>query len=438
MDNKLQRTLTLWPLVLFGVGYITPIIVLGTFGILAQASGGHVPMSYLVAMAAMFLTALSYANMAKAYPNSGSSYTYVRKTMDACLGFMTGWAILLDYLFLPMVIWLIGSAYLSSAFPQTPGFIWLLAFIGITSAINIIGLKLAATVNILLLLIEMLVLLAFLVLCLHYSLGDSSQSFFSLKPFFSADIQWSMIMGGAAIACYSYIGFDAVSTLSEETHNPEKTIPRAILWVTIICGLIFCATAYIVQIAWPSLSFDNADAAAYEIALNIGGDIFVSIFLIGLVVGQFVSGIAAQTSGSRLLYVMGRDSVLPKAFFGWLSPRFGTPMLCIVLMGLIALFALFMDVTTSTSFINFGAFLTFIMVNLSVIAHYWIRLKKRTVAATLLFLCCPLAGVLADIWLMISLDNHALILGLCWLVAGFLWLFYLTGGLRHEPPELSL
>jgi len=438
MSTQLKRTLTLWPLVLFGVGLITPIIVLGTFGILNEASGGHTPMAYLVAMTAMLLTALSYAHMAKALPNSGSSYSYVRKTMDARLGFMTGWAILLDYLFLPMAIWLIGSAYLSSAFPQIPGFIWLLAFIGITSAINIIGLKLAATVNMLLLLIEVLVLFAFLALCLHYTLGDPTKSLFSLRPFFSSDMQWSMIMGGAAIACYSYIGFDAVSTLSEETHHPEKTIPRAILWVTIISGLIFLLTAYMVQIASADLLFDNIDAAAYEMAVNIGGDIFVSIFLIGLVLGQFISGIAAQAGGSRLLYAMGRDGVLPKAFFGWLSPRFGTPVLCIGLSGVIALLALTMDVTTSTSFINFGAFLTFIMVNLSVIFYYWIKLKKRGVQATLLFLCCPLAGVMADSWLMISLDQKAVILGLCWLLAGFLWLLYLTGGLRREPPELSL
>jgi len=438
MTTQLKRTLTLWPLVLFGIGLITPIIVLGTFGILSEASGGHVPMSYMVAMTAMLLTALSYAHMAKALPHSGSSYSYVRKTMDSRLGFMTGWAILLDYLFLPMAIWLIGSAYLSSAFPQVPGFIWLLAFIGITSAINIIGLKLAATVNMLLLLIEILVLLVFLVLCVHYVLGDPTKSLFSLRPFFSSDMQWPMIMGGAAIACYSYIGFDAVSTLSEETHHPEKTIPRAILWVTVISGLIFCVTAYIVQMASAGLLFDNIDAAAYEIALNIGGDIFVSFFLIGLVVGQFVSGIAAQAGGSRLLYAMGRDGVLPKAFFGWLSPRFGTPALCIGLSGLIALLALTMDVTTSTSFINFGAFLTFIMVNLSVLFYYWIRLKKRGARAILLFLVCPLAGVVADIWLMISLDQKAVILGLCWLLVGFIWLLYLTKGLRREPPELSL
>ena len=114
-----------------------------------------------------------------------------------------------------------------------------------------------------------------------------------------------------------------------------------------------------VQIAHPSSQFDSVDAAAYEIARNIGGDLFVSIFLIGLIVGQFASGLSAQASGSRLLFAMGRDGVLPKSFFGTLHERFGTPINSILLCAVVALLALKLDVTTSTSFINFGAFLAF-------------------------------------------------------------------------------
>jgi len=434
----LKRTLSLGTLVIFGVGLMTPIIVLGTFGILAQSSGGHVPMAYLAALVAMLLTAISYAHMAKAFPVSGSSYTYVRKAIDARLGFMTGWAILLDYLFLPMAIWLIGTAYLNSAFPAVPQFIWLLGFIALTTVINILGLKIATAVNVLLLLVQVLILAAFIALCIHYTLGDPSRPLFTLAPFASGGVQWSMIMSGAAIACYSYLGFDAVSTLTEETHDPERNMPRAILWVTLIGGLIFVGTSYVVQVAQPSLQFANVDSAAYEIAKNIGGDVFVSIFLIGLVIGQFTSGIAAQASGSRLLYVLGRDSVLPKGFFGYLSPRFGTPVGCILLSAVVALLALKMDVTTSTSFINFGAFLTFILVNLSVIFHYWIGQKRRGLKALVLYVLLPLAGMAADLWLMFSLDANAVELGLSWLAIGFVYLIYLTGGLRRQPPELTL
>ncbi len=177
---RLQRTLSLGSVVLFGIAYMTPIIVLGTFGILAQSTAGMVPAAYLAALVAMFFTAMSYGRMA-------------------------------------------------AAFPSIPQWIWVLGFIGITSAINIIGLKLANGINALLMLVQFLVLIAFVALCVHYIGGDASTPLWSIKPFFNGDMQMPLIMSGAAIACYSFLGFDAVSTLTEETRDPRRTIPRAAL-----------------------------------------------------------------------------------------------------------------------------------------------------------------------------------------------------------------
>ncbi|WP_322615994.1 APC family permease [Pseudomonas sp. BIC9C] len=434
---RLQRTLSLGSVVLFGIAYMTPIIVLGTFGILAQSTAGMVPAAYLAALVAMFFTAMSYGRMASAFPVAGSAYSYVRKAISPKLGFIAGWAVLLDYLFLPMAIWLIGAAYLNSAFPAVPQWIWVLAFIGITSAINIIGLKLANGINALLMLVQFLVLIAFVALCVHYVGGDASTPLWSIKPFFNGDMQMPLIMSGAAIACYSFLGFDAVSTLTEETRDPRRTIPRAIMLITLIGGLIFVGVSYFVQIAHPSFQFDNVDSAAYEIARNVGGDLFVSIFLIGLIVGQFASGLSAQASGSRLLYAMGRDGVLPKAFFGTLHERFGTPINSILLCAVVALLALKLDVTTSTSFINFGAFLAFSLVNLSVIFHYWIGGEKKGLREFVLFLLFPFIGLAADLWLMVSLDHLAVYLGLSWLAIGVVYLAVLTGGFRRQPPEMD-
>ncbi|WP_447592589.1 APC family permease [Aquipseudomonas campi] len=434
---RLQRTLSLGAVVLFGIAYMTPIIVLGTFGILAEVTQGSVPAAYVAASLAMLFTALSYAHMAKAFPVAGSAYTYVRKAISPKLGFLAGWAVLLDYLFLPMAIWLIGAAYLSSAFPAVPQPLWVLAFIGITSLINVIGLRLAKTVNGALMLVQFLVLFAFIALCVHYVLGDASKPLWSLEPFFGNGINLPLVMSGAAIACYSFLGFDAVSTLTEETRDPTRTIPRAILLITLIGGLIFIVTSYFVQLAHPSITFESADSAAYEIARNIGGDVFVSIFLIGLIVGQFTSGLSAQASASRLLFAMGRDGVLPRRFFGTLSARFGTPVGSILLCGVVALLALKLDVTTSTSFINFGAFLAFTLVNLSVIFHYWLGASRRGPRELLLHLLCPLLGMVATLWLMVSLDHLAIILGLSWLALGVIYLGWLTGGFRHQPPEMS-
>ncbi|WP_371366389.1 APC family permease [Pseudomonas sp. QL9] len=433
---RLKRTLSLGSVVLFGIAYMTPIIVLGTFGILAETTQGLVPSAYLVASVAMLFTALSYGRMAAAFPVAGSAYTYVRKSISPKLGFLAGWGVLLDYLFLPMAIWLIGAAYLHSAFPAVPQALWVLAFIGVTTAINVIGLNLAKSVNNVLMLVQFLVLAAFVVLAVHYVLGDPSKPLWSLQPFFKDGVQFPLIMSGAAIACYSFLGFDAVSTLTEETHEPRKNIPRAILLITLIGGFIFIAASYFVQLAHPSIEFQNADSAAYEIARNIGGDLFVSLFLIGLIVGQFTSGLSAQASASRLLFAMGRDGVLPKAFFGTLSERFGTPVGSIVLCGVVALLALEMDVTTSTSFINFGAFLAFSLVNLSVIFHYWIGGKQRGPRELVLFLLFPLIGLVADLWLMVSLDHLAIYLGLSWLTVGVIYLGLLTGGFRQQPPEM--
>ncbi|PNB48516.1 APC family permease [Pseudomonas sp. GW456-12-10-14-LB2] len=434
---RLQRTLSLGAVVLFGIAYMTPIIVLGTFGILAQSTAGMVPAAYLAALVAMFFTAMSYGRMAAAFPVAGSAYSYVRRAISPKLGFIAGWAVLLDYLFLPMAIWLIGAAYLASAFPSIPQWVWVLAFIGITSAINIIGLKLANGINALLMLVQFLVLIAFVALCVHYVGGDASTPLWSIKPFFNGDMQMPLIMSGAAIACYSFLGFDAVSTLTEETRDPRRTIPRAIMLITLIGGLIFVGVSYFVQIAHPSFQFDSVDSAAYEIARNIGGDLFVSIFLIGLIVGQFASGLSAQASGSRLLFAMGRDGVLPKSFFGTLHERFGTPVNSILLCAVVALLALKLDVTTSTSFINFGAFLAFSLVNLSVIFHYWIGGEKKGLRELILFLIFPFIGLAADLWLMVSLDHLAVYLGLSWLAIGVVYLAVLTGGFRRQPPEMD-
>ncbi|WPX18903.1 APC family permease [Pseudomonas sp. 10S4] len=434
---RLQRTLSLGSVVLFGIAYMTPIIVLGTFGILAQSTAGMVPAAYLAALVAMFFTAMSYGRMAAAFPVAGSAYSYVRKAISPKLGFIAGWAVLLDYLFLPMAIWLIGAAYLNSAFPAVPQWIWVLAFIGITSAINIVGLKLANGINALLMLVQALVLIAFVVLCIHYIGGDASTPLWTVKPFFNGDMQMPLIMSGAAIACYSFLGFDAVSTLTEETRDPRRTIPRAIMLITLIGGLIFVGVSYFVQIAHPAFQFDNVDSAAYEIARNIGGDLFVSIFLIGLIVGQFASGLSAQASGSRLLFAMGRDGVLPKSFFGTLHEKFGTPVNSILLCAVVALLALKLDVATSTSFINFGAFLAFSLVNLSVIFHYWIAGEKKGPRELVLFLVFPFIGLVADLWLMVSLDHLAIYLGLSWLAIGVVYLAVLTGGFRRQPPEMD-
>ena len=435
---KLDRTLTLKAVVLFGLAYMTPLIVLGTFGVVAGTTHGAVPTAYIITTVAMIFTAYSYGVMSKAYPVAGSAYTYVRKTIDSRLGFMVGWGILLDYFFLPMVIWLIGAAYLGAQFPGVPSWVFLVGFIVVTTVLNVYGIKLAARVNSILMIFQVLVIICFVGLSLrHIFAGGGVNALFSLTPFINADSTFSTIAAGAAVAAYSFLGFDAVTTLTEETIDPKRTIPKAIIMTALIGGAIYVVVGYTTQLVHPGAVFQNADSAAFEIAKNIGQDLFASFFLAGMILAQFTSGIAAQASASRLLYAMGRDSVLPKAFFGRLHPRFHTPLLNIVLTGAIGIIALFMDVLSAASFINFGAFVAFTMVNLSVIFMYYKNTQTKKQYGFSRGVIVPLVGAVVNLWLLTKLDIHAVVLGLIWLCIGLAQLAYLTNFFSKEPPEVD-
>lgn len=435
----LNRTLGLGSVVLFGVAYMAPLIVLGTFGVIAVESGGAVAASYVLALVAMLFTAQSYGRMAKAFPVAGSAYTYVRRTVDSRLGFLVGWAAMLDYFFLPMVIWLIGASFLQAQFPAVPFAVWIIGFIIVTTVLNVLGIVVAERATLVLMAFQVLVIVIFVILSIASIVGThGGGGLISAAPFANPTTNLTMISGGAAIAAYSFLGFDAVTTLSEEAKNPRRTIPRAIMLVALIGGGVFVAISYITQLVHPGSDFKDPASAAFEIAGDIGGSLFSAIFLAGLVVTQFASGIAAQSSASRLLYAMGRDNALPRRFFGFIHPKFHTPALNILLCAAVGLIALFLDVATSTSFINFGAFIAFTMVNVSTIA-YFIRQRKAGTRLPLLgYVIMPALGALICAYLLASLDGAALWLGISWLTLGVLYLAYLTRGFRRQPPELAL
>ncbi|GAA4389362.1 APC family permease [Tsukamurella soli] len=433
-QSVLQKSLGLRSVVLFGLAYMAPIIVLGIFGVIAVKSQGGSAGSYLLATVAMLFTALSYGLMAKHFPVAGSAYTYVRKALDARAGFIVGWAVLLDYLFLPLVIWLIGGAYLNGQFPHVPFWIWIVAFIVVTTALNIVGLKLADRANFVLMAFQILILVLFVVLTISHLVGHS-ESLVSLKPF-TGDAGIGSIAAGSAVAAYSFLGFDAVSTMTEETHDAERTIPRAIVLVALIGGAIFIVVAYFVTLVAPGGTFKDADSLSEDVAKTIGGSLFGAVFLAALIVAQFTSGLAAQAAVARLLFAMGRDGVLPNRFFGRVVERFHTPVLNILLAGVIGLAAIFLSVSTSTSFINFGAFTAFTLVNVSVIV-YFLRHRRRARLNPIRYVLIPLIGAVIDISLLTQLDKDALVLGLSWLCIGVVYLLVLTRGFTRQPPDLA-
>lgn len=391
------------------------------------------------AVIAMLFTALSYGHMARAYPAAGSTYTYTRKAINDKLGVVAGWIVLLGYVFFPMAIWLIGASYLSAAVPAVPSWVWLVMFIVITSAINYAGVETGSKINFVMVGIQVGIIIAFLAFTIKsITEGMGEGTLASFSPFYNKDVSFSYTVAGAAAACYCFLGFDALTTFTEDAIEPTKNIPRAIILTLLVCGGIFLVVTYFTHLVHPSYAYANPDNAAYDIARQVAPAAFGVIFLIGTIVGQFAAGLSAQASGARLLYAMGRDGVLPKRFFGQLSKKTKTPANAIFLIGIVALFAIFLNVTKATGYINFGGFVAFVFVNLSVIAQYFIRQKERGVKGTILYLIFPIIGALLCLYLLVHLDHFSILLGCAWTVAGIVYLLILTKGLKEDPPELGI
>ena len=410
-DNSLKRTMKLHHLVIFGVAFLTPMIAYTIYGVIATTSHGVEYGSICFAVIAMLFTALSYGHMAKAFPAAGSTYTYTRKAINDKLGVIAGWIVLLGYVFFPMAIWLIGASYFSAAVPAVPSWVWLVGFIVVTSLINIVGVEVGSKINFIMVSVQVVIIIAFLIFSIKaITEGMGEGTLASFSPFYNPDIDFSYTVAGAAAACYCFLGFDALTTFTEDTINPTKNIPRSIILTLLVCGAIFLIVTYFTHLVHPSFDYANPDNAAYEIAKQVAPSIFGGIFLIGTIAGQFAAGLSAQASGARLLYAMGRDGVLPKKFFGNLNSKTQTPVNAVILTGVVALFAIFLDVTKATAYINFGGFVAFIFVNISVIVYYFVKQKQRSVKGFFMYLIFPALGALLCLYLLVHLDRIAIIL----------------------------
>ncbi|WP_042353806.1 APC family permease [Bacillus rubiinfantis] len=442
MENgvKLKRSLKLWQIVIMGLAYMTPMVVFDTFGIVSGITEGHVPTAYIIALIGMLFTAASYGKLVKVFPQAGSAYTYTQKAISGHLGFLVGWSSLLDYLFLPMVNALLTKLYLNALFPSVPDFIWVIVFVGIVTFLNLRSVNILANFNTLFVLIQLLIMIVFIILVVKgLQAGEGTGTVFSMQPFLKEGMDIPILITGATILCFSFLGFDAVTTLSEETPNPEKTIPKAIFLTALWGGIIFITTSFFIQLFFPDISrFKEPDAALPEIALYVGGKLFQSIFLCTTFVNTLASGLASHASVSRLLYVMGRDKMFPEKWFGYIHPKWRTPAINVVIVGVISLSAWFFDLVTATSLINFGALMAFTFVNLSVINHFAIRKRMvKTPREIFDYIVMPLigAGTVGVLW--INLEMSSLIMGLAWFGVGFIYLLYLTKAFRVAPPQFK-
>ncbi|WP_075981324.1 APC family permease [Bacillus massilinigeriensis] len=433
--NEFQRRLKLIHVVAIGIAYMSPFAVFDTFGIASEISSGHVPAAYIIVFTAILFTALSYGKLVKRYPTAGSVYTYTKNILNPYLGVIVGWVSFIAYLALPMINALLAKIYLTSGFPEIPGWVWIVGLVAIISFLNVFGVKVAASINILLVVYQFLVVIIFIILNIR-SIQAGPEAFIPIQKIFSMD--YSGLFSAAALLALSFIGFDAITTLSEETINPTKTIPKGILIVASIGGIFFFTVTYFMQSLFPDVSvFKNIEGASPEIAYIIGGNLFLSFFLAGAFFSVFASGLAAQVSASRLLYAMGRDEVLPRRFFGYLHPKFNSPVFNILLVGILALSALFLDLRTATSLINVGAFTAFSFVNICVITNFFKSKEKHSLGNIFGNLVIPFIGLGFIIYLWSNLDLFSITIGLIWTILGIVYLVVSTDFFKKAPPKID-
>jgi putrescine importer len=437
--RHLRRSLTLWDLVLYGVIVIQPVAPLSVFGVLSDRGHGHVVTTILVAMLGMLLTAISYGRMARVYPSAGSAFTYVGQEINPVLGYVTGWSMVMDYMLNPMIciIWCSQQAYVFSS--GVPYWAWAIFFGCVFTMLNIQGVKTSARVNAALAAgMGAVIAIFFVAAARHIFRTPHDSAIFFTRPFYDPQrFDFRAVLGGTSVAVLTYIGFDGISTLSEEAENPRRNILLATVLTCLVIGILSAFEVYAAQLIWPaSHPFPNEDTAFVSVAQRAWPPLFAVVGFT-LLIANFGSGMGAQLGAARLLYGMGRSNALPKSFFGVVDPRHQIPRNNVLFVGLIALAGAFIvSYSLGAEMLNFGALIAFMGVNLAALVHYYIRQNEKRI----INLLPPIAGFLICLALWLGLSKPAKIAGMIWLSIGIAFGAWKTKGFRgtlinFDPPD---
>ena len=443
--QRLRRSLTLWDLILYGVIVIQPVAPMSVYGVLSNRGHGHVVTTILLAMAAMLFTAISYGRMARAYPSAGSAFTYVGQEINPALGYVTGWSMVMDYILNPMicVIWISQQAHVFA--PGVPYFAWAIFFTLVFTGLNIQGVKTSARVNSALAAGMGLVIAIFFVAAARYIFGHPhGDPGFLTHPFYDPQ-SWNTkaVLGGTSVAVLTYIGFDGISTLSEEAENPRRNILLATVLTCVVIGVLSALQVYVAQLIWPaSEPYPNLDTAFTFVAGRAWAPLF-AIVGFTLVVANFGSGMGAQLGAARLLYGMGRSNALPKSFFGAVDPKRHVPRNNVIFVGALALAGAFLlpvlaGATTGydlgANLLNFGALIAFMGVNAAAFVRYYLREDKKKLSN----LFPPALGFIICLLLWANLSPKALIFGGIWMAVGIAFGAWKTKGFRGNLVDFEL
>ncbi len=421
--EELRRALTTRDLIIYGMIFMVPIAPFSVYGFVWDSARGMVPLAYFVGLVGMVFTALSYAAMSQAFPLAGSVYTYARRGLHEAAGFFSGWLILLDYMLVPSLLYLFSAVALRPLVPGVPAWLWLGGFIAFNAAANLIGIEFTARVNRYLLVLELATLAAFLGLGLIalYGRGEGAGGL-TLAPIYDPHVfSWATVTGATSIAVLSFLGFDGISTLSEENRGKDSAVGRATVIALLLVGALFMLQTWVATDLARGLRFSSPETAFYDIAERAGGAWLKLLVIVAVVLASAIANaMAAQAAVARILFAMARDGKLP-AVFAKVHPRFKTPYVgTLTVAGVSVLVGAFFfeRIDDLTRVVNFGALTGFVLLHLSVINHFFLRQRSGDWLRHLLF---PLVGLAIILYVLYEMDRAAKILGACWIAIGALY-----------------
>jgi putrescine importer len=448
---QLNRTLGLWNLVIIGLVIIQPTAPMGIYGVISNTAQGHVVTTILVAMVAMLFTAVSYGRMACVYPSAGSAYTYVGQEIHSAAGYIVGWGMVMDYLLNPLICTAFCAKAAMNILPGFSYYLWIMIFAAFFTWTNLRGIKTSAQMNEALCAGMSIVVVLFLGAVIRAVWHMQHDPGFFTRPFYEpATFHPASIFAGTSVAVLTYIGFDAISTLSEEAENPRRNILLATVMVCLIIGVLSALEVYAAQLVWGSKPFpsETVESAFALIARKVGGGVLFQIINFTLLIANMGSGMGSQLAAGRLLYGMGRGNALPKSFFGAIEPKRRIPRNNILAVGAFAfagagLLEFFSSRTGGGAYeigaeaLNFGAFIAFMGVNAACFVHYWLHGRSRKLNDFLV----PTLGFLICGFIWLHLSRAAIILGSVWMTAGIIYGAIRTRGFSSDlvsfdiPPE---
>ncbi|MGC0314980.1 APC family permease [Kitasatospora acidiphila] len=422
-QKQLRRTLDLRDLLVYGMVFMVPIAPFAIFGVVFELSKGMVALTYLVGLVAMVFTALGYREMSREFPIAGSVYAYAARGLRPEAGFLAGWAILLDYLLVPTLLYVTGAVALQSVIGGVPQWLWIVVFVVFNTAVNLLGIETTALMNKLFLLAELIVLALFVGLSVSAIARGVGGAHWSLDPLYNPQVfSVSVVFSALSVAALSFLGFDAISTLAEEVRGGARVVGRATLLSLCIVAALFVVQSYLAALLLPGrtgLPGQAAENTAFYDVARIAGGVWLKnvVAITSALAAAVANALVAQAATSRLLFSMARDGFLPR-FLAHVNPKRQVPERAVFLVAAISLvlgLALVGQVALLSSLVNFGALFSFLLLHLSVASWFLIRRRQRTYG---MHLVVPLLGFLIIGYVLWKASPHAQIGGACWLAVG--------------------